>query len=241
MSIILDALKKAEKEKMGKLGETPREGQQFIVESPNKSSSLNTLILAGLAALSLVFLLYARLHHTTLVNAVPQPNFLTTSVAGTVPTDSDPEMQKAKQAYEEGRFAEARQIFEKLVLVRSTDAEVYNNLGLTLKKMGEKKGAADAYQKSLLLNSNYVEAHNNLAVLLIGDRRWEEAKQHLQQAVTLQPTYPEAHFNLGLTLEQLGDEKGALGAYKEFLALSPSLNIDLKTKIEQRLALLGRY
>src|SRR3989344_4378302 len=72
MSIILDALKKAERERSGQKGETPTQGNPFVVEGPPARTPWTTYGLVGLAILSLCFMIYLRFVRGRSV-AVPRP------------------------------------------------------------------------------------------------------------------------------------------------------------------------
>ncbi|MDP2600617.1 MAG: tetratricopeptide repeat protein [Deltaproteobacteria bacterium] len=229
MSLILDALKKAEKDRQKNGGGLP----SISPIIPDKKISRTRMILwvAGLVAALGVFA-YLRFFKKEGVSLIPRP-----IAAVQKPSQSqDPESLKteALTLYRENRFEESLLLWEKLALLLPAEAEIYNNQGLTLKKLGKREEARKTYQKALALKQNYPEALNNMGVLLLSEGNRAEAKLHFQKAVESDKNYADPYFNLALIYEQEGNVKMALMAYDQFLAASPEIDEALRQKIRQK-------
>lgn len=232
MSLILDALKKAQQESSPQTGQKNRPNNPIIPDKPPPSSRRFLILVLGLV-ISIGVLAWLRYLKKPAGPFVPQP------IAAVDPNamPQDPAQIKARgiRLYQENKLSEAEVFFEKLTLVTPTDAEVYNNLGLVLKKSGRKEEAYQAYNRALALQKDYPEALNNLGVLLLEDGSRERAKTNFQKAISLNKDYADPHFNLALVFEQEGNVKQARQNYRDFLDISPSPDKTLKDKIEAKL------
>lgn len=236
MSLIHDALKKAEVEKNPQVGQ-PNNLPNPILSNGNKKSK-RTWMLVCLLGVSLGLLIYLRLFSKPQTAPSPSP-IQAVDIKGV--TDNPLAMKKmAFQLYQEGKWEASLANWEKLTLLLPTEAEVYSNMGLVLKKLGKKEAAFQAYTKALALNQDYPEALNNLGVLYLENGQRKEAKTHFDKALALKSDYPDPHFHLGLIAEQTGNLKQAHQHYQQFLALSPQLDETVKQKIQQKMSRLPK-
>lgn len=237
MSLIHDALKKAEQEK--KQTEPPKNFLNNPIIPDRLKSFKPKPILFILLGLSLLLLVYFRLVKKPAdPYLIPSPKGAT----GDLNLPEDPLLLKKTglNFFKEGKFPQSLATWEKLTLLLPTDAEVYNNMGLTLKKMGQKEEAYQAYTRAMALQKDYPEPHNNLGVLYLNDGEKEKAKAHFQEAADLDKNYAEPYLNLAVIFEQEGNFKQALSYYGKFLELSPEVEKGLQEKIERKMDLLGR-
>ncbi len=63
---------------------------------------------------------------------------------------------------------------------------------------------------------------NDLGLVQSGKRRFANARQYFAWAVKLDPRHAASRLNLAVTAQQLGDKRGALQTYREYLALVPA-------------------
>ncbi|MBI4411487.1 MAG: tetratricopeptide repeat protein [Deltaproteobacteria bacterium] len=254
MSIIHDALKKAEKDRSAETtkqrpaGENRLSGENpFKIEdgaSGRAKAGKLQVILLVVALGSLGGLVTWRfLPKPGGTNPAVQPKTTVappqkTSPLAENPVSAEKLKEEALSAFDLGDFEKSRENWAKLVLVTPTDPEVYNNLGLVLKKLNRDKEAKEAYEKALGLNPTYPQALNNLGVLLMetGDRN--QAKNHFEKAIRLNPSYGEAFFHLASVLENEGNKALAAKNYGKFLSLKPDIDQTLKAQVEIRIALL---
>lgn len=135
-----------------------------------------------------------------------------------------------------GRYDEARQQLEKVVLLAPRDAEAYNNLGYTLKKLGQNDKALEQYQKALSIQPDCVECLNNLGVFYLSTRELEEAEAQFQKAIRVKPEYADPYFHLALLLESRGDGVEAKENYQKYVDRAQGVEADFLLKIQQRMA-----
>lgn len=236
MSLIHDALKKAEQEKNPQ-GITRPNFPNPIIKNGSKKSK-RTLLLVTLLVLSLGFLIYLRLVRKPSSISTPSP----LQSLGTFQTEGNPLLVKrvALQLYQEKKFAESLAHWEKLTLLLPTEAEVYNNMGLVLKKLGKKEEALQSYNKALALKQDYPELLNNLGVLYLEKGQKKESKTNLERALSLKSDYPDPYLHLALLAEQEGNLAQASQHYQKFLELTPELEEGLKQKIQRKINLLAK-
>ena len=95
----------------------------------------------------------------------------------------------------------------------------YNNLGLSLARMGQLPEAVQQFEKTLQLHPDHASAHSNLSCFLAQLGRTQEAIEHGQKAIAINPNAPDAHNNLGNGLARAGRSPEAIEQYKEALRL----------------------
>lgn len=145
----------------------------------------------------------------------------------------------AAKNYSEANYEESATHYEKLTTLTPLNAEVYNNYGVVLRKLGKLDKAREVYRKALALNSEYTQAMNNLAVVEMNDNHYDIAKDLLQRTVALDPQYMDAYLHLGVCLEKNGENTAAQDAYKKFLKLSEKkVDRRIRLQVEDRLARL---
>lgn len=99
-------------------------------------------------------------------------------------------------------------------------AENLNNYGVALKRAGKLQQARQAYEEALNLKFDYPEALNNLAVVDLIDRKYLDAKSRFKQAIEINPEYLDPYLHLALCLERLGEVSSAKDYYRSYLQLS---------------------
>lgn len=137
-------------------------------------------------------------------------------------------------------FKEAAGEYEELLKIAPTDAEVYNNYGVTLKRLNRKKDAEEAYMSAIDLNPNYAEAYNNLGVLLIGSADYRAAKTKFEKAIELRTDFAEPYLHLGLCQEKIGLREAAILTYEKYIELAKGTGDDneILLHVESRIAKL---
>lgn len=229
MSLIHDALKKAQEEAKAQLGS----GLTSFQEPPAKEKEpLNkrTAILAAVLVATLIFLVYTKFSGTK-KNVAQKSETPVTAVnpLSIGETDVAKLKKRAMDAYGAGDLDTA---FATLVTASDfgkDDPEIWNNLGLVARKQGDVTKARADYQKALELKPDYPEAMNNMAVLEMQSGNNVEAKFLLEKAVKLTPAYPEANLHLAILYDQNGDTQKAIEYYKRFLEVGknfPSAVVD---------------
>jgi Flp pilus assembly protein TadD len=98
----------------------------------------------------------------------------------------------------------------------------HSNLGLTLARAGDTRGAVPHYREAIALRPDYAEAWNNLglAQAQLGDLAGADGS--LREAVRLKPPFATAWSNLGMVRARQGRSAEAVAAYREALRLDPA-------------------
>ena len=174
---------------------------------------------------------------------VPPPVDLTTQLVQKQVAESLEEAKKLRlsaiQNFKEGNLQESIQNYAKLTLLASTDAEIYNNYGVALRKSGQIEESRESYQKALALKPDYPEALNNLAVIYMWENKYNKAKELLLRAIEINPDYVDPYFHLAISLEKNGQIEEAVKYYDKFLELSVGrVNRTVRLQVEERLSKL---
>ncbi|NJL28971.1 MAG: tetratricopeptide repeat protein, partial [Thermoanaerobaculia bacterium] len=101
------------------------------------------------------------------------------------------------------------------------DPIAFNNLGVTLRQVGDQAGAIDCYQQALKLNSNYVDTRFNLGNALKDQDDLTGAIAQYRLAIALKPNQPNVWVNLGNTLKAQGKLAEAIDCYRQGVAIDP--------------------
>ncbi len=109
---------------------------------------------------------------------------------------------RGREAFQEGRYAEARKELEIAQRFRPDDSDVLNLLGLVYFKTNAFPEAEVIYQRLVQENPSVFILHSNLGLILFKQGKLEEAEQYLLRAVELRPNYSKSHLYLGLLYRQ---------------------------------------
>ncbi len=120
---------------------------------------------------------------------------------------------RGREAFQTGRYAEARKELEAAQKMRPEDSEVLNLLGLVYFKLEALPEAEFIYRKLVRGNDDVFILHSNLGLILFKQKKMDEAEKHLLRAVELRPNYAKSHLYLGL----LYKNRGKLGLALEHL------------------------
>jgi tetratricopeptide (TPR) repeat protein/uncharacterized protein (AIM24 family) len=109
---------------------------------------------------------------------------------------------RGREAFQEGRYAEARKELENAQRMRPDDSEVLNLLGLVYFKTNAFPEAEVIYRRLTAENPAVFILHSNLGLILFKQGKLDEAEQYLSRAVELRPNYAKSHLYLGLLYRQ---------------------------------------
>jgi predicted TPR repeat methyltransferase len=85
------------------------------------------------------------------------------------------------------RFEEAANAYSRCVALDPRNLEVYNNLGVLTRKLGQYRISEQHLLKAVALNPQFANAHINLGVLCLVEERHQEALSHFGEALSLDP------------------------------------------------------
>jgi len=109
---------------------------------------------------------------------------------------------RGREAFQEGRYAEARRELEGAQRLRPDDSDVLNLLGLVYFKTNAFPEAEVIYRRLAKENPNVFILHSNLGLILFKQGKLDEAEHFLLRAVELRPNYAKSHLYLGLLYRQ---------------------------------------
>jgi choline-sulfatase len=121
----------------------------------------------------------------------------------------------------DGRLAEARTLYEKLVAADPANPVFVGQLAETCRRTGDYERAVALYRQAVTIAPQDRDARYNLAVTLQEAGRGDEAFDALQAAIRLDPRRPEAHNALGIALAFRGDLEGARQQLAQAVELDP--------------------
>lgn len=242
MSIILDALRKAQQDRTKGINKAPP-GTGGMLRPSDKSPRppLRSILMAAccLMILSASIVYY----FVNMRGQNPEGSLRPIAALPALPggwslKDNEELRERALRLYNDQNFKESAMNWEKLSKIEPQDAEVFNNLGLALKKSDDRDGALTAYDRALEINPDLPQALNNRAILYMENAHWDEAYGLLERAIKVQPDYAEPHLHLALIMEKKGRVQEALQHFKNFLEFNPESPDKLKRQIELRMVLL---
>src|SRR5437773_2411407 len=109
---------------------------------------------------------------------------------------------RGREAFQEGRYAEARRELEGAQRLRRDDADVLNLLGLVYFMTNAFPEAEVIYRRRVRENANVFILRSDLGLILFKQGKLDEAEQYLLRAVELRPNYAKSHLYLGLLYRQ---------------------------------------
>ncbi len=109
---------------------------------------------------------------------------------------------RGREAFQEGRYAEARRELEAAQRMRPDDADVLNLLGLVYFKTNAFPEAEVIYRRLVKENGSVFILHSNLGLILFKQGKLDEAEHYLLRAIELRPNYAKSHLYLGLLYRQ---------------------------------------
>lgn len=137
---------------------------------------------------------------------------------------------RGREAFQEGRYAEARRELESAQRLRPDDADVLNLLGLVYFKTNAFPEAEVIYRRLIAENPNVFILHSNLGLILFKQGKQDEAEHYLLRAVELRPNYAKSHLYLGLLYRQ----KKKFGLAIEHLRFAGADKLVREVEVEMR-------
>ena len=137
---------------------------------------------------------------------------------------------RGREAFQEGRYAEARRELEGAQRLRPDDSDVLNLLGLVYFKTNAFPEAEVIYRRLAKENPNVFILHSNLGLILFKQGKLDESEQFLLRAVELRPNYAKSHLYLGLLYRQ----RRKLGLALEHLRFAGADKLVREVELEMR-------
>jgi uncharacterized protein (AIM24 family) len=137
---------------------------------------------------------------------------------------------RGREAFQEGRYAEARRELENAQRMRPDDSDVLNLLGLVYFETNAFPEAEVIYRRLVKENPNVFILHSNLGLILFKQGKLDESEHYLLKSVELRPNYAKSHLYLGLLYRQ----RNKLGLALEHLKFAGADKLVREVEIEMR-------
>jgi uncharacterized protein (AIM24 family) len=137
---------------------------------------------------------------------------------------------RGREAFQEGRYAEARRELEEAQRLRPDDADVLNLLGLVYFKTNAFPEAEVIYRRLVKENPSVFILHSNLGLILFKQGKLDESEHYLLRAIELRPNYAKSHLYLGLLYRQ----RRKFGLALEHLRFAGADKLVREVEIEMR-------
>jgi tetratricopeptide (TPR) repeat protein len=147
---------------------------------------------------------------------------------------------RGRQALEAKRYEEAAVQFRKAIEIDPESITGYVNLGATLNRLGDFKGAYEQFEKALRIDPNNNNAHFNLAVLLANENKHQAAVEHLRTVLRTDPNDLTARMFLARELAKSGSIDESIAEFSSVIDID-SNNEDAIVERAQLLQSKGEF
>ena len=152
--------------------------------------------------------------------------------------------EKGNALYEEMKFEEAAEEYERALELEPDNVDVMTNLGVTYYRLGRLDEAIEVYTKAIAVAPEDADIRSNLAAAYVqkqgpggGTDQLSLALEHYQKAIELAPALAEAHYGAGTVYALLGRIEEAIDEFEAFQELDagtdPKATENARTILEQ--------
>jgi Tfp pilus assembly protein PilF len=127
----------------------------------------------------------------------------------------------AVAAHQQGRLAEAKAGYARVLTTQPRHADALHLLGLVHLQQGETAQAETLIRRALKVSESAFFL-GSLANLLKNSGRLDEAEATYRRALVLKPDHADAHNNLGILLWETGRQDKAEAAFRRAVAIRPA-------------------
>ncbi len=143
---------------------------------------------------------------------------------------NDKRWAQAREELAQGKAAEAKAEFEKLLAEYPNEADLHLFLGMSLLRLRDPRAAEAAAKRAVALNPRHVDARTFLAWIELEVRGdIDGAIGDYQKVIEMHPELPDAYSNLAVAQKRKGDFPGAVGSLNRALELRPDFSAALKS------------
>jgi predicted O-linked N-acetylglucosamine transferase (SPINDLY family) len=130
-------------------------------------------------------------------------------------------LRAAAGHHQAGQFAQAEQLYRKVLAVKPDHADAWNRLGSLAGQAGEHQAAVDCFRKAIAVNAYRPDYHHNLGFSLLCQGQFELAGKSFEKVLQFQPGNAQAYFYLGSCLFNMGKVEQAILPFQRAVALQP--------------------
>ena len=117
--------------------------------------------------------------------------------------------------------------------------EAINNIGILLKRQGNKEKAIETFKKALSIKPDYAEPYYNIANILNGQGKYHQAIDNYKKVISLSPNHVDAYNNMGITFRNQGNLLESIESFNKGLQIKPDY-IEILSNLGISLLDLGR-
>ena len=128
-------------------------------------------------------------------------------------------LNQAQGAFQRADYDEASSKFKKAIGRGHNEPETYNNLGLSLYKMGQLQAAEQAFENALKIRPGYDKAAFNMALVKRAKGFSDASVAYIDQALLYNPTYRQALYKRGEWAAEEGNYARAVSDWQKLLEL----------------------
>ena len=132
----------------------------------------------------------------------------------------------ARIDYDQRRYEDAIEKFNRVIRLDPTSARAYDNLGLALDMSGRPEEARGMFLKAVDLNRKLPDPSpwppHNLGYLLVRLLEFKDAEKALRESLKYDPRFATAHYHLGRALEGDGRDSEAIDEYRVAISIDPT-------------------
>jgi len=137
--------------------------------------------------------------------------------------------EKADTLYNQQKYDEAIQYYDKILAINSSDIDALNSKGVALADIQKYDEAIENFDKILAINSSDVVINNKAQVLAESGKN-DEALSIIESVVSTNPTDEYILGTMAFILANLGREEESRMYYEEALYINPNLTEILTEK-----------
>jgi len=149
-------------------------------------------------------------------------------------------MQRARDLHQAGRFTEAAQLYQQMLLTDPMQFEPVYSLGMICAQTGQLEDAQKLLANAMAINPRFPEGWCTRGVMLLRLQRHGEALSCFERALVLKPDFPEALSNCATALLELRRLPEAIEGFDRVLVLRPDHAISWNNR-GNALAALKRF
>jgi tetratricopeptide (TPR) repeat protein len=129
--------------------------------------------------------------------------------------------RRAMALLSQGRAGEATHLLEKLCVKYPDIADLLISLGVSQRRQGSQREAAEAFRRALRVDPMNIRGHFDLAVTYYELHRWEEALKELSLIMTMAPYYSRAAELVGEIRLRRNEPEEARAMFDQMLVADP--------------------
>jgi tetratricopeptide (TPR) repeat protein len=137
-------------------------------------------------------------------------------------TDTAALLNLARTHHQQGRIAEAEQLYRQVLAAEPGNVEALTLTGAAKIGLGRPDEAIELLGQAVAIAPEFAAAHDNLGVALAKLGRFAEAANSFQRATRLNPAHAPAWVNFGNALIKLGKLQEAVGPLQEATRRDPN-------------------